>query len=98
MVPMLLVEHGRLFVKLRWLGIFNRCVVLVMLKSWAKTVPVCSRRTLTLGEHRSTPRRLPYDTKALRLPRRSVRHVTMYEQPGQVRKVSLLLQIKSNLA
>lgn len=30
-------------------------VPLVMVKSRAKTMPVCRRRTLTLGEHLSTP-------------------------------------------
>ncbi len=35
------VEHGRLFAKLRWLGIANRCAALVIVKSRAKTMPVC---------------------------------------------------------
>ena len=41
MVTKLLVEHGRLFAKLRWLVIFNRCATLVMVKFWAKIMPVC---------------------------------------------------------
>jgi hypothetical protein len=41
MVSMLLVEHGRLFAELRRLGILNRCAALAVVKSRAKTMPVC---------------------------------------------------------
>jgi len=40
MVTKLPVEHGRLFAKLRWLVIFNRCATLGMVKFWAKVMAV----------------------------------------------------------
>jgi len=61
-----LIKSGKLLAQRRWLVVVNRCVAPVTLKSWAKTMPQYRRRSVAVGEHRSTPRKLPYDKRASR--------------------------------